>query len=125
MSNERITSDKYQAEIERIVRDALKKAGGDGIRALRARRIVWEVIDGHDWITSNDYHLQILEVASDPSYHLINMGEDLTAAFLEGGLSKVTQILAFCAMMCDAMEKLYDLLEEEEEADSTTLQQIV
>src|SRR5690606_35568620 len=105
---ERITSNEYHEEIERVVRDALEEAEGD---ADRARDLIWEEIDGHGWTTWTYRHLQVLEHASDPSNLLDDMGVDLTAAFKEGGMGKVTGILAFCAMMRDAEERLARLLE--------------
>lgn len=106
-----ITWDEYRDEIENLAKEALSDANGD---RNAAHELLWERIDGHYWVIYTKYHSGVLHHGADCTDFLDDMGVDLTAAFKEGGMGRVTGILAFCTMMGEAASRLSELAAEGE-----------
>lgn len=108
-----ITQWEYNAEIERIARDALaieRMYGQD------AEDVAWEEVDSHRWVILSWNALLIPTLTtSDGADFLSN--QDLNAIYRESGLSGLYSAIAFACMMEDVQNKINELREIEEKEE--------
>jgi hypothetical protein len=98
-----ITGSDYWSEIRSIaenVRQDVRENEGDVSDALH------EAIDGHQWVFYTGYNLDVLKHCSDESAGIDEGLIDANAALAEGGLSRLTAQLAYCAMERDVYNEL-------------------
>jgi hypothetical protein len=98
-----ITSCDYWSEIRSIaenVKQDVRENEGDVSDAVH------EAIDGHQWVIYTGYHFDVLKHCSDESVGIDEGLIDANAALAEGGLSRLTAQLAFCAMERDVYNEL-------------------
>jgi hypothetical protein len=102
MAND-VTSSEYWSEIRSIVENVkqdVRENEGDVSDAVH------EAIDGHQWVIYTGYNLDVLKHCSDESAGIDEGLIDANVALAEGGLSKLTAQLAFCAMERDVYDEL-------------------
>ena len=98
-----ITASDYWSEISSIaenVKQDVRENEGDVSDALH------EAIDGHQWVIYTGYNLDVLKHCSDESAGIDEGLIDANAALAEGGLSRLTAQLAYCAMERDVYNEL-------------------
>lgn len=108
-----ITQWEYNAEIERIARDALEEEREYGYDAYD---IAWEMVDGHRWViySANARFIPALASSNGEDF-LIN--QDLNAIYREDGIAGLYSVIAFACMMEDVQNKLSELRKIEEEKE--------
>lgn len=109
-----MTDAEYYDEVESLAREAKQReTEGDDLSDA-----VFEAVDNHQWIIYTSNHLDILKHSANESYGPSEGLMDLNASFHDGGLSAVTQGLAFWAMYADVLKETnYVVLDEEDEAE--------
>jgi len=98
-----ITGSDYWSEIRSIaenVKQDVRENEGDVSDAVH------EAIDGHQWVIYTGYNLDVLKHCSDEGAGIDEGLIDANAALAEGGLSKLTAQLAYCAMERDVYDEL-------------------
>lgn len=98
-----ITASDYWNEIRSIaenVKQDVRENEGDVSEAVH------DAIDGHQWVIYTGYNLDVLKHCSDESAGIDEGLIDANAALAEGGLSKLTAQLAYCAMERDVYDEL-------------------
>jgi hypothetical protein len=98
-----ITSSEYWSEITSIaenVKQDVRENEGDVSDAVH------EAIDGHQWVIYTGYHFDVLRHCSDESAGIDEGLIDANAALADGGLSRLTAQLAYCAMERDVYNEL-------------------
>lgn len=98
-----ITSLDYWSEI-RSIADSVKQDVRENEADLSDA--IHEAIDGHQWVIYTGYNLDVLKHCSDESAGIDEGLIDANAALAEGGLSKLTGQLAYCAMERDVYNEL-------------------
>ncbi|MFO7296133.1 MAG: hypothetical protein C0P72_008920 [Clostridia bacterium] len=110
-----ITRQEYNAEIERIARDALEEEREYG---YDAQDIAWETVDSHRWVICSANAKFIPALASSDGMDFL-IHQDLNAICREDGIAGLYSAIAFACMMEDVLNKLNELrkFENEEEAE--------
>jgi hypothetical protein len=110
-----VTSPEYWSEIRSIVENVKQDVRENEADLSDA---VHEAIDGHQWVFYTGYNLDVLKHCSDESAGIDEGLIDANAALAEGGLSKLTAQLAFCAMERDVFNELDGWSGPEDDDDS-------
>jgi hypothetical protein len=102
MAND-VASSEYWSEIRSIVENVKQDVRENEADLSDA---IHEAIDGHQWVIYTGYNLDVLKHCSDESAGIDEGLIDANAALAEGGLSKLTAQLAYCAMERDVYNEL-------------------
>ena len=116
------SSSQYWNEVEalanQIAQDAMEQTDNDRNEAeeLINDSLLFETIDGHQWVIYNAYHLDVLQYSDNSDHYVAEFGtEDAALVLKERGLDGLHQALAFWALYADVQEKISDALDEIEE----------
>ena len=116
MSN--ITSSQYWNEIQSlavsIAEDAMASCDNNREEAeeLINDSLLFETIDGHQWVIYYAYNLDVYQHSNNPDYYIDNFGGDDAAYVLkEKGIDGLHQVLAFWALYADVQEKIGEALD--------------
>lgn len=101
--SDRITRSEYQEEIRSIADEAKKAVVEEG---ADLHDWIHETIDGHQWVIYTAYNHEVLAVCSNPDAGVEEGLIDANAAIKEGGMSRLTAQLAYCAMEEDVMREV-------------------
>lgn len=116
MSN--ITSSQYWNEVQStavsIAEDAMSHCDNNREEAeeLINDSLLYETIDGHQWIIYYAYNLDVYQYSDNSDYYIDNFGGDDAAYVLkEKGLDGLHQALAFWSLYADVQDKIGEALD--------------
>ena len=116
MSN--ITSSQYWNEIQSmavsIAEDAMSSCDNnrDEAKELINDSLLFETIDGHQWVIYYAYNLDVYQHSNNPDYYIDNFGGDDAALVLkEKGLDGLHNVLAFWSLYADVQDKIEEALD--------------
>ena len=116
MSN--ITSSQYWNEIQSlavsIAEDAMLSCDNnrDEAEELINDSLLFETIDGHEWVIYYAYNLDVYQYSNNPDYYIDNFGGDDAAYVLkEKGLDGLHNVLAFWSLYADVQDKIGEALD--------------
>lgn len=116
MSN--ITSTQYWNEVQSIAvsiaEDAMSHCDNnrDEAEELINDSLLFETIDGHQWIIYNAYNLDVYQYSGNSDYYIDNFGGDDAAYVLkEKGPDGLHQVLAFWSLYADVQDKIGEALD--------------
>ena len=116
------SSSQYWKEVQDlaviIAEDAMSQCDNskEDAEELINDSLLFETIDGHQWVIYNAYHLDVLQYSGNSDRYVDEFGADDAALILkEKGLDSLHQALAFSALFADVQEKITDALDEIEE----------
>lgn len=111
-----ITAKEYWEEVNKIAHGVCEDTydGCDTPEEYEEQlsEMLFETIDGHQWVIYYAYNLPVLQHSENAEYMLDTLGEDSAAAELErGGLSQLHCALAFWALYADVRREIEDISE--------------
>ena len=116
MSN--ITSSQYWNEVQSlavsIAEDAMSHCDNSREEAeeLINDSLLYETIDGHQWIIYYAYNLDVYQYSDNSDYYIDNFGGDDVAYMLkEKGLDGLHQVLAYWSLYADVQDKISEALD--------------
>ena len=116
MSN--ITSSQYCNEIQSlavsIAEDAMLSCDNnrDEAEELINDSLLFETIDGHEWVIYYAYNLDVYQYSNNPDYYIDNFGgDDATYVLKEKGLDGLHNVLAFWSLYADVQDKIDEALD--------------
>lgn len=101
-----ITETEYRNEVEALAEDAVRSLEEYPDTYADISEVVWELVDGHEWIIHYSYNLDVLKNSIEgPTDH---------ATYTEGKgyWRDVIQAMAYRAMENDVYFEAQDLLED-------------
>lgn len=106
-----ITNKEYWDEVRSLAYGVCEDAydGADSAQDYEETlsEMLFETIDGHQWVIYCAYNLPVLQLSDNAEYMIDNFGEDSVAdSFKRGGLSGLHTALAFWAMYADVQEEI-------------------